>query len=152
LYEAGEALRFDDKSIKIGVKGIVNVLKSLDMLPDVKKRRYKNPLICNESSWVRASESGMLRTIKGLGDFVNIGEIIAYIDEPLGNKSFEIVSNVEGIIIGKSQIPLVQEGDAVFHIARYENTQVAQDKIDYFQDDAIVRSDITGLNDEDIIE
>jgi predicted deacylase len=33
LYEAGEALRFDDTSIKIGVKGIVNVLKALNMLP-----------------------------------------------------------------------------------------------------------------------
>lgn len=33
LYEAGEALRFDETSIKIGVKGIVNVLRELEMLP-----------------------------------------------------------------------------------------------------------------------
>ena len=54
LYEAGEALRFDETSIKIGVKGIVNVLRNLGMLPQTQKRRFRNPLIFTQSSWVRA--------------------------------------------------------------------------------------------------
>ncbi|MDA3945410.1 MAG: succinylglutamate desuccinylase/aspartoacylase family protein [Helicobacteraceae bacterium] len=152
LYEAGEALRFDDTAIKIGVKGIVNVLKALNMLPKSSKKRQRNPLIFKESSWVRASESGMLRTVKGLGDSVKKDEIIAFIDEPLGDRSFEITSSFDGIIIGKSQIPLVQEGDAVFHIARFRNLEAAEERIDYFQDYAISDSDILGLNDEHIIE
>ncbi|MCJ7766023.1 MAG: succinylglutamate desuccinylase/aspartoacylase family protein, partial [Thiovulaceae bacterium] len=152
LYEAGEALRFDDTSIMIGVKGIVNVLRALDMLPPSLKKQHKSPLVCRESSWVRASESGMLRTVKALGDTVKRGEIIAFIDEPLGDNSFEMRSSFDGIIIGKSQIPLVQEGDAVFHIAAFENLEAAEERIDYFQDDAIVRSDILGLNDEHTIE
>jgi hypothetical protein len=152
LYEAGEALRFDETAIKIGVKGIVNVLKSLDMLPKSLKKHYKNPLIFKESSWIRGSESGMLRTIKALGDAVKKDEIIAFIDEPLGNKSFEIKALFEGIIIGKSQIPLVQEGDAIFHIARFSNLEAAEERIEYFQEDAITHSDIYGLNDEQNIE
>lgn len=152
LYEAGEALRFDDTFIKIGVKGIVNVLKALGMLPPSEIRRYKNPLISKESSWLRATESGMLRTVKGLGDSVKEGDVIAFIDEPLGAGSSKLVASFDGIIIGKSQIPLVQEGDAVFHISRLENLEGAAERIEYFQDTAIERSDIFGLNDEDVIE
>lgn len=152
LYEAGEALRFDDTSIKIGVKGIVNVLRALDMLPQSLKRQHRTPLLFKESSWVRAPESGMLRTVKALGDAVKRGEIIAFIDEPLGDNSFAMRSSFDGIIIGKSQIPLVQEGDAVFHIAAFENLETAEERIDYFQEDAIARSDIPGLNDEHTIE
>ena len=152
LYEAGEALRFDETSIKIGVKGIVNVLKALQMLPETKKRRHKHPLIFKESSWIRAHESGMLRTVKALGDSVKKGDVIAFIDEPLGENRFALHSAFDGIIIGKSQIPLVQEGDAVFHIARSSNLDTAEERIGYFQEDAIVRSDIYGLNEEHVIE
>jgi len=152
LYEAGEALRFDDTAIKIGVKGIVNVLKSLKMLPPSIKKRHRTPLIFRQSSWIRASESGMLRTVKGLGDSVKQDEVIAFIDEPLGDNSFEVKSLFDGIIIGKSQIPLVQEGDAVFHIARSDNLETAEERIEYFQEDAIEDSDIYGLNDEHSIQ
>lgn len=152
LYEAGEALRFDDISIKIGVKGIVNVLKALDMLPKGIAKQQKNPWLFKESHWVRASESGMLRTVKGLGDSVKEGDIIAFIDEPLNDVSYELRSSFDGIIIGKSQIPLVQEGDAVFHIARSKNSEGAEERIEYLQEEAIFISDIKGLNDEHTIE
>jgi len=152
LYEAGEALRFDDTSIKIGVKGIVNVLKALEMLPPNTKKRKKHPLVLQKSSWLRASASGMLRTVKGLGDTVKKDEVIAFIDEPIGDDSYELTSNFDGIIIGKIQIPLVQEGDAVFHIAGSENLESAGEHIEYFQDNAISNSDILGLNDEHTIE
>ena len=152
LYEAGEALRFDETSIKIGVKGIVNVLKSLEMLPKTTKKRYRNPLTFKESSWTRATTSGMLRTVKGLGDLVTKDDIIAFIDEPIGGDSYEILSPYDGVIIGKIQIPLVQEGDAIFHIARSEDMDIAEDRIEYFQENAIEGSDIHGYHDEHNIE
>lgn len=152
LYEAGEALRFDEKSIKIGVKGVINVLKALSMLPETKKKFHANPLILNKSSWVRALDSGMLRTIKALGDMVKKDEIIAFIDKPLNEKSFELKAQYDGIIIGKSQIPLVQEGDAVFHIANNDNSFIADEYIDYFQDASLEHSNIRELNAEYDIE
>ena len=46
LYEAGEALRFDETSIRIGVTGIINVLREIQMLPAVlKKKTIKSPII-----------------------------------------------------------------------------------------------------------
>ena len=153
LYEAGEALRFDETSIRIGVHGIVNVLRENEMLPKVvRKTLRKIPIITKTSQWTRASESGMLRTIKALGDTVEKDEIVAYIDEPLDDETFEILSPFDGVIIGKSEIPLVQAGDAVFHIAKFRDLEMADNKIEYFNEDAIELSEFSELNDEDIIE
>ena len=153
LYEAGEALRFDETSIRIGVKGIVNVLRELDMLPAVsKKRKYKMPIVTRSSQWIRSTESGVIRTIKALGDIVKENEVIAYVDEPLDDESFEIKASFDGVIIGKSEIPLIQEGDAIFHIAKLSDLEIAEDKIEYFNENAIETSEFIELKEEDIIE
>ncbi len=133
LYEAGEALRFSDKSIKIGSRGVINVLKELNMLPKKQSTKTpKQPIITKSSQWIRSSQSGILRTIKGLGDTVQKDEIIAYIDEALGENTEAIKATFDGIIIGKSQIPLVYEGDAIFHIARFKDLQTAEEKMQFF--------------------
>ena len=153
LYEAGEALRFDEKCIRIGVNGIINVLRESGMLTKVMKKIEKNPPIVTKSSqWIRSIESGMLRTIKALGDTVRQDEIIAFIDEALGDSSFELRAPFDGVIIGKSEIPLVQEGDAVFHIARFRNLEVAEDRIEHFNENTIELSEFFELNNEEIIE
>lgn len=152
LYEAGEALRFDETCIRIGVKGVVNVLREMQMIPPSKRKNKKVPIVTKSSQWIRASDSGVLRTIKALGDTVKKDEIIAYIDEPLGDESVEIKSLFDGIIIGKSEIPLIQEGDAIFHIAKFKNLESAEDKIEYFSEDAIEESEFYELNDEESIE
>ena len=153
LYEAGEALRFDETSIRIGVKGIVNILRELKMLPEVsKKKKYKNPIITRSSQWIRSTESGIIRTIKALGDMVKENEIIAYVDEPLGDESFEIKATFDGVIIGKSEIPLIQEGDAIFHIAQLKDLKIAENKMEYFNENAIEESEFNELKKEEIIE
>lgn len=153
LYEAGEALRFDEHSIRIGVKGLVNVLRANNMLPQVlHKKTSKTSIITKTSKWIRSTQSGMIRTIKALGDTVAIDEIIAYIDEPLGDDSYEILAPFDGIIIGKSEIPLIQEGDAIFHIANFKNLDAADEKLEYFAEGAMQESEFFELNNEEIIE
>ncbi|MDY0052317.1 MAG: succinylglutamate desuccinylase/aspartoacylase family protein [Aliarcobacter sp.] len=153
LYEAGEALRFDETSIRIGVKGIINVLREMRMLPAVfKKKTGKTPIITRNSNWIRSNASGMLRTIKALGDIVKKDELIAYIDEPLDDDSYEIRASFDGVIIGKSEIPLVQEGDAIFHIAKLKNLESAENKLEYFNENAMEQSEFYELNNEEIIE
>jgi predicted deacylase len=153
LYEAGEALRFDEKSIRIGVKGIINVLRQNGMLPKKSnKKTQKTPLILKSSSWIRSTNGGMIRTIKGLGDTVRQDEIIAYIDDPFEDIVYEIKAPFDGTIIGKSQIPLTQEGDAIFHIAKLKDLDDAEEKIEYFSEQAIEHNEFYELNNEKIIE
>jgi predicted deacylase len=154
LYEAGEALRFDEQSIRIGVKGLVNVLRANNMLPKLQKKQKvkKLPITVRNSSWLRASQSGIIRTLKALGDTIKKGEIIAYINEPLSDESYQLLAPYDGIIIGKSEIPLVQEGDAVFHIANFKKLSLADKKILYFCEDALENCEFIDFNDEEIIE
>lgn len=147
LYEAGEALRFDEKAIRIGVKGIVNILRSQNMLPQTKKNRViKKSILTTESKWLRAPQSGLIRTVKKLGDAIEENEILAMIDDPLTDDFTEIKSPLKGIIIGRTQIPLVQEGDAVFHIALFKNLERAENRIEYLSDEAISNSEFQELN------
>ena len=119
LYEAGEALRFDEVSIKAGVRGIINVMRHIQMLPQRKTSKKATPYIANESHWIRAPESGFVSHHKQLGDKVLENDVLASIKDPYGDIEAQIVAKETGIIIGKQNIPLVLEGEAVYHIATF---------------------------------
>jgi predicted deacylase len=136
LYEAGEALRFDEISIRAGVKGITNVMRALDMLPPSHKRA-KNPIIpvvARSSSWVRAQESGILRALMPLGGRVRKGTLLGVIADPFGERETQLLATFSGIIIGRTNLPLVNEGDALYHIARFEDIHDIESQVDEFQE------------------
>lgn len=139
LYEAGQALRFDELSIRAGIRGIQNVLIHLGML--TKRSRSTNrkspvkPFIANTSNWTRASASGIVNNLKSLGDQVQQGDLLARIGSPFGEVFDSVSADRTGIIIGKQNIPLVQKGDAMFHIAYFtEAEQEIVDNIETMQD------------------
>ena len=126
LYEAGEALRFEELYIRAGVKGIINVMRSIGMLAKSRSRRApRSPIVSDQTNWVRAPESGILRTFVPLGDKVEKGQVIAMVADPLGSSETPILAPPDGVVIGRTNLPLVYEGDATFHIARY-GRQVAK--------------------------
>lgn len=124
LYESSEALRFDEVCIRIGVEGVLNVLRELKMLPGA-KRRPSAPVVARSSTWVRAPASGILRAEAALGDEVKKGQVLALIGDPLAEVEVEVKSSADGVIIGRVSLPLVHEGDAVFHIARFDDSAAA---------------------------
>lgn len=129
LYEAGEALRFEEVYIRAGVRGIINVMRSIGMLPSSRSRKsLPEPIISNETTWVRAGESGVLRTFAALGDKVSEGQTLAIVADPLGASETPIVAPEDGVVIGRTHLPLVYEGDATFHIAHYGRRAGAVEK------------------------
>ena len=137
LYEAGEALRFDEVSIRAGVKGIINVMRELGMLPQLKRKSQRKiePVVARTSSWVRAPESGILRALIPLGGRVNRGTLLGVVADPFGEQEIEITSPYSGIVIGRSNLPLVNEGDALYHIARFGDVEEVEAKVDEFQEE-----------------
>jgi uncharacterized protein len=137
LYEAGEALRFDELSIRAGVRGILSVMRKLLMLPAAKRAsKPHEPFIARSSSWERATQSGILRSLVPLGARVKKGDLLGVISDPsdlFDQPEDEIRSQYNGIIIGKTNIPLVNEGDALFHTARFEDIQEAAASVEAFQ-------------------
>lgn len=121
LYEAGTALRFDSNAAKIGVNGILNVMRTIGMLPEIPALPApRETYIAKSSHWVRSPISGIFLARKKLGERVNQGDMLGYITNPFGDHRKPIPSPFDGIIIGNSLLPLANEGDALFHIATFE--------------------------------
>lgn len=130
IYEAGEALRFDEIAIKAGIRGIMRVLRELDMLPGGKTKVRHGPVVATSSSWVRAPASGIVTNKALLGQRVNKSDPLALVTDPLGDRSQIVTSPMKGIIIGCSNLPLAHEGDALFHIASFENVTRAENAVE----------------------
>lgn len=117
LYEGGEALRFDELAIDAAVRGTLRVMAHLGMVEPA-SRPVGQTVFSDASSWVRAPESGILHTTRRTGDRVGKGEVVGVVADPLGQASLPLFSEWDGIIVGRTNLPLVNRGDAVFHIAR----------------------------------
>ncbi len=136
LYEAGEALRFDEVAIRAGVKGVTRVMRQLGMLPKKQARKSAaEPLIARKSQWIRAPQSGVLRTTTPLGAQVEKGDVIGWVADPFGESELQVRAISPGIIIGKTNLPLVHEGEALYNIARFDEPGVASESLEAFQDE-----------------
>lgn len=135
LYEAGEALRFDEQAIKIGVRGIINVMQSLGMLRSVRKPEKTQSLFSKKSSWLRAEHDGIARYYFGLGQKVTAGDTLAHIYSPYSDFEVAVVATMSGIIIGRNNLPLINEGEALFHIAEVSELEEAEKTIDAISDE-----------------
>lgn len=134
VYEAGEALRFDEFAIRAGERGIISSMRELGMLAKSKSAyRQVEPFVARSSSWVRAQKSGILRANRRLGEKVGKGELLGVLSDPFGSRDEPVSATHEGIIIGRTNLPLVNEGEALFHIARFDDALRAIDSVEIFQ-------------------
>ena len=130
LYEGGEALRFDETAIRAGTIGILRVMKHLGMLPLTDPARSKvAPAFSYASTWLRAAEGGILRSGLNVGDHVTKGEIVAEVSDPLGNVSVPVIAEDAGIIIGRTNLPIVNRGDALFHVAQMKDMETSHERV-----------------------
>lgn len=135
-YEAGEALRFDEWAIAPGVRGVLRVMRTIGMLSGDRRRRTPRSVeVANGSSWARASIDGILRPKVRLGARVAKGEILGVVADPFGNAEGEVCANADGIVIGMSNLPLANEGEALFHVARFEAIEEAENAVENFHSD-----------------
>jgi len=126
VYEAGEALRFQEVSIQVGQRGVINVLRALSMWPKSKSKPAKPSAVLRSSSWVRAPQSGILRAHVGLGDLVGKDEVLAVVADPTGESEMPMLAPFAGVVIGRVNLPLVYEGEAVFHLGRTRRTALLE--------------------------
>jgi uncharacterized protein len=138
LYEAGEALRYDELAIRVGVEGVLNVMRGLGMIVRRRAPPRADPFVAHSSTWLRAPSSGVVITQCQPGDHVTDGDRLAEIFDPsdfFEGASDPVVASTSGVIIGRTNLPLVNEGDALFHIARFEDAQgVAAEVASFYQD------------------
>ncbi|WP_438864418.1 succinylglutamate desuccinylase/aspartoacylase family protein [Neptunicella sp.] len=137
IYEAGEALRFDQTAIKAGLNGVLNVMKELGIVQRRGSRVKFDPIVTNHSQWIRNENDGVIISRIRLGERVKKGQILGYSASPHGEMEQAIRSPIDGMVIGISNIPVANQGEALFHIARISTDQISEagDIVDSFIED-----------------
>jgi predicted deacylase len=138
LYEAGEALRFDEFAVRAGLKGILAVMRAIGMLT-VRALGTSSiqPMVAKSTSWVRAPASGILRTQIPLGGKISVNQKIGEIADPFDEHETDVASPVSGIVIGRMNLPLVHKGDALFHVAGFEDSVAVSESLDDFKEEIV---------------
>ncbi len=118
LYEAGEALRFDEDAIAVGVRGVRRVLASLGMIDDEPATETPVEVVeSRASSWVRARGTGILHLDVHLGEWVEEGQRLGGLSDTFGRRVRLVHADRPGIVIGLTRAPIVNAGDALVHVA-----------------------------------
>ena len=135
LMETGEALRFDRLSIRAGERGVLRVMAKLGMLecpPEFAEETV--PARATHSQWVRASRSGISRRLHKSGDIVEKDQTLAVIGGLFGEEEEAIKSPIDGIIIGHVNLPVLNQGDAMFHIAGVQRLDTLEERVGQITD------------------
>jgi predicted deacylase len=114
VYEGGESMRLDELPITEGINGVVRLLNHYGMIGH-KPASHKSVMMM-KSSWIRAPRAGIFRSLKKSGNKVKSGALIGIINDPSENNEELVYSKEAGYIIGHNNIPVVNRGDALFHI------------------------------------
>ena len=132
LYEAGEGLRFDEVSVRAGLVGILRVLKDLNLISGSGIAAVKKPpQFCESSKWMRAPMGGLFRSYRSDGELVLENDVLGSVSDPFGELEIEAKAPFSGVIVGRAVMPVVNEGDAIFHLARVASIRSAEDTLEH---------------------
>ncbi|MEQ8471697.1 MAG: succinylglutamate desuccinylase/aspartoacylase family protein [Marinoscillum sp.] len=115
VYEGGESLRLRKNAIDEGVEGMQRVMKHLGMIEEAPAPE-RTPILINKSSWVRAKSAGLHFGLHRNGTSIDAKEVLGTVCDPYGTYEVKIKSPVSGHIIAINNNPVVNRGDALFHV------------------------------------
>jgi predicted deacylase len=114
-YEGGGANLIDNTTVKVAINGVMNILRSLRMVPGTPNRpRFR--MLASGSKWLRASEGGLLDMFVSSGSVMREGEVIATISDPATpGLTVDIVAPEDGLLVGAATNPFTASGMPVGH-------------------------------------
>jgi len=115
LFEGGKTNELNPEIIAHGVRGTKNVLTHLDVI-DGDVNLTQKPIYINSARWLRASHSGMFQATVKNGTFVEKKQVLGHIQDPFGEFKKKIFAQNEGYIFCINRTPIVNKGDALFHL------------------------------------
>ena len=119
LFEGGKSNNITSSVSNAGVNGVKRLMHDLDMLKPrfkVSPPKHKTMEIIN-STWVRASTSGMFKPLIDVGKWTEKSTTIGQITDPYGQSLNLIVAPNAGYVFNTNQAPTVYQGDALFHLS-----------------------------------
>lgn len=118
VYEGGESMRFDEGSIQMGVDGILRLLKAQGMLAQGTKvpKAKEQPVLLEESKWLRAPASGMFLPAVQNGQRVKAGDLLGEVVDTYQVSGKKIKAPYAGPVFCINNQAVVNQGDALFHL------------------------------------
>lgn len=116
ILEAGEVWKNEPGVTEIGVRGCLNVMKSLGMI-DGEREEPLFQISVKKTTWIRAERGGFLSFYAKPGDLVQEGQTLAINYSIFGSERNNLVSPSNGIVLGMTTMPAVKPGEPVYHIA-----------------------------------
>jgi predicted deacylase len=117
VFETGESLRLDETGIEEAIAGTLRVLHHLGMSATPGPVPARPSIECHRHRWLRARYAGLFRSWVKLGDFVEQGQVYGSVSDPYGLQSVRLESPMSGYVIGFNNMPVVNQGDALLHLA-----------------------------------
>lgn len=129
VYEAGEAMRFDENAISLGVKGVFNVMRALDILPKEPVKEIQ-PIFSQDEEWIPAQGGGILHPTVSLGQTIQKNDLLATVSDPFGTEQIKFLSPQDGVVVGINTTPLIYEGMPLFKVASFVDNNRAESTIE----------------------
>lgn len=122
LFEGGKSLHIDSNVTDTGLNGALKIMQFLgirNFQDELAKTENTSavPIVITKSKWVRAKFSGMFHAFTKLGSKVKKGQILGSISDPFGYFERNIRASHSGYVICINESPIVNQGDAIFHIS-----------------------------------
>jgi predicted deacylase len=119
VFEGGKSKELNPTIINEGVNGTKNVLIRLGVI-EGKLAVRETPIFVEKAKWLRASHSGMFKIKVTNGSFMKKKEVLGVIQDPFGEFKKKIYAPFDGHIFCINKTPIVNKGDALFHMSMEE--------------------------------
>ncbi|PXF26079.1 MAG: hypothetical protein CXX70_04775, partial [Methanobacteriota archaeon] len=115
-YEGGGPNEADPESVQVAIYGVLNVLRSLKVLPGYPSRpRFR--ILASGSVWIRSDQGGLLDVLTPAGSFVEKGETVATVTDPeRPGDGYDVLAPTRGLLISTATHPFVNAGTPIGHL------------------------------------
>lgn len=117
IMEGGEIWKVEPGIVASAVRGVKNVLRSLDMHDgEIESPDYQ--VVIEKSKWIRADRGGFLQFHVSPGDIIEKDQPLATNTTLLGRERSVLLSPYDAIVIGMTTLPAISPGEPVCNLGK----------------------------------
>lgn len=117
IMEGGEVWKVEPSIVESAVRGVKNVLTSLEMLDgEIESPDYQ--VIIEKSKWIRADNGGFLQFHVQPGEIIEKDQPIATNTTLLGHEHHTLVAPFNSVVVGMTTLPSVSPGEPVCNLGK----------------------------------
>jgi predicted deacylase len=114
--EIGDRGKTELKEIDFAKRGVINVMRTINML-EGEAFKNEHPVYLINESFIKSNYNGILYTLVNKGQYITKGTLIGYTTDYWGNVLEEYFSPITGIMGSLKISPAINKGESVCRIA-----------------------------------